>query len=188
MAGHSSKDGGAVTCLGGVSEHELAQMVIPGVKAALEGMGYEVEVTERERSGGTTPVYSALAANATKADLAVELHFNSADAASAQGAEWLYYGPSGRSRAVAEAMLAEWCRQAGFKSRGVLPVYGEQAHAGRYTTRGWNAFLKSRMPFFMAEPFFGSNAQEAGRAEEMARNGEYARCMARAIAAGAGRL
>lgn len=185
LAGHSSRDGGAVTTPGGVSEHALALRVLGGIMAELDEMGYDVEVTERERAGGTTPLYSALAANATGADVAVELHFNSADAAGAQGAEWLYYGPSSKGADAAAEMLSTWCRLTGVRSRGVLPVYGSSAgRAGRFTTRGWNAFLKSRMPFFMAEPFFGSNPQEASRMLAMVDTGAYARAMARAIAAG----
>lgn len=189
LAGHSGKDGGAVTTPGGVSEHALALRVIPGVMAELDEMGFDVAVTERERAGGTTPLYSAKAANATGADVAVELHFNSADSASAQGAEWLYYGPSVKSADLAAAMLSEWCKLTGYKSRGVLPVYGSSnGRSGRFTTRGWNAFLKSRMPFFMAEPFFGSNAWEAARALTMVNTGAYARAMALAIAAGIRRI
>lgn len=184
LAGHSSKDGGAETTPGGMSEHALALRVLPGIREHLERMGYSVVVTERERAGGTTPMYSALAANLAGADVAVELHFNSADSASAQGAEWLYYGPSERSGRIAKAMLDEWCRLTGLKNRGVLPVFGETRHSGRFTTRGWSAFLKSRMPFFMAEPFFGSSPWDAAHALTWVHDGTYARVMAQAIAAG----
>lgn len=194
MAGHSGKDGGAVTGPKGYSEHSLALEVIPRIKELLEEAGHTVAVTERSKAGGTTPLYSAVAANDVDADMAVELHFNSADSASANGSEVLHYGHSSRSKKIAEAMLASWCSQSGLRSRGVLPVHSDEAdarkagHAGRYTTRGWSAFRRSDMPFFMVEPFFSSNAQETAKVLAWVKSGEYARMLSRAILAGVSAL
>lgn len=192
LPGHSPKDGGAVGSfgtLGTLSEYKLAQKVLPDIAAALRGMGHEVTITERAAAGGITPSYSATAANKTGADLAVELHYNSAGASST-GAEWLYYGPSDSSMRVAAAMLDKWCSLTGFRNRGPLGCFENEAKAAakgsvhRYTTRANNAFLKSRMKFFIAEPFFASNPTECSKVAELLKSGDYARFMAQAIDAG----
>lgn len=189
LPGHSPADGGSELVSSRVSEYRFARGYIDAVAAELRGAGHEVVITERAAAGGKTPSYSALAANTTDADVAVELHFNAAGA-TATGAEWLYFAPSARSSRVAAAMLAEWCRLSGLKNRGVLPCVESAAWAkahgfgGRYDERGFAAFKKSRMPFFMAEPFFGSNPQEAAVMEKKAKSGELARWMSRAILAG----
>lgn len=193
LPGHSPKDGGSAGrfgVYGTLSEYMLAKMVLPAVADELRRAGHEVVITERAAAGGTTPSYSAAAANVTRADLAVELHFNSAGA-TASGAEWLYFGPSVSSMRVANAMLNKWCSLTGFRNRGPLGCYENEAKAAadgsvhRYTTRGYNAFARSKMKFFMTEPFFASNPTECAKVAVLLKSGDYARFMAQAILAGA---
>lgn len=192
LPGHSPKDGGAVGrfgVYGMLSEYQLSKWVLPAVADELRRAGHEVVITERAAAGGTTPSYSAAAANVTRADLAVELHFNSAGS-TASGAEWLYFGPSASSMRVATAMLNTWCKLTGFRNRGPLGCYENEAKAAsngsvhRYTTRAYNAFQRSRMKFFIAEPFFASNPTECAKVEAMLKNGTFARAMAQSILAG----
>lgn len=192
LPGHSPKDGGAVGRFGSfgtLSEYKLAQMVLPAIAEALRRKGHEVTITERAAAGGTTPSYSATAANRTGAELAVELHFNSAGVSST-GAEWLFYGPSDRNMRVAAAMLDKWCSLTGFRNRGPLGCFENEAKAAakgsvhRYTTRAYNAFRKSRMKFFIAEPFFASNPDECAKVAELLKNGDFVRFMTQAIEAG----
>lgn len=187
LPGHApSAPGTCLSCDKTMSEHRLAGLVLPAIADHLRAKGHTVVITERAAAGGSTPSYSALAANATGADIAVELHFNSSDNHAAHGAEWVYFGPSAVSRRVASLMLEEWCLLTGFTNRGPLPSFDSKAAAGgaRHTTNGYNAFAKSKMRFFMAEPFFGSNANDQLRALELIANGDYAAAMAAAILRG----
>lgn len=193
LPGHSPKDGGSVGrfgLYGELSEYKLAKLVLGPIAETLRKAGHTVAITERAAAGGTTPSYSAAAANKTNADLAVELHFNSAGPL-ATGAEWLYFGRSASSQRVASAMLDKWCALTGFRNRGPLGCYKNEADAAgngsvhRYTDRGYNAFQKSRMKFFMTEPFFASNPTECAKVAALIKSGDYARFMAEAILAGA---
>ena len=101
--------------------------------------------------------------------LAVELHFN-ASSATANGHEWLHYQGSIKGRlAATELHLAMMRHFPGIRARGVkTPIEGRGA-----------AFLKeTHCPAVLAEPFFGSNAQDW---ETMRRNPEK---LATAIAEG----
>lgn len=186
LPGHSSKDGGAVMVSGlNLSEYKFASLYIPQVKALLEEKGYEVVVTSRQDAGGTTPVYSAKAANSTEADIAIEFHFNSAGP-TAEGSEFLYDVTRPEYKNAAKTMCYTWSKLTGFRDRGVLPVgsitdvkqYGETK---RYTSRGINAFKKANMFFCMTEPFFSSNPEECIKVKELYQSGKWAEYMAQTI-------
>lgn len=187
LPGHSSKDGGAVMVDGlKLSEYSFANKYIPQVKEILEKNGFTVVVTSREQAGGTTPSYSAKAANATGACMAVEFHFNSASA-SAQGAEFLYDAHNNDYKKAAQAMQDTWTRLTNIRDRGILPVCTEseanKLGLSRYTSRGINAFTKSSMFFTMTEPFFGSNYSECDKVYGMYKSGDWAEYMAQTIIA-----
>lgn len=189
MPGHAPGKPGAELVTTRVSEYDFARSYIAEVAAELTRMGYEVCRTERANAGGTTPSYSARAANTTGAALTVELHFNSS-APAAEGAECLYYAPSEKSAAVAKAWLDVWCELSGYRNRGILPACADDTWAAlhrlpRHTTNGWSAFKNSKSVFLMAEPFFGSNAGDAMKAVSLQRRGYFALWMAKAIAAAA---
>lgn len=190
LPGHSSRDGGSVCCAGvykGLGEYGLAkqEMYLPGLVRELRRLGYEVVCTEREAAGGVTPSYSAKAANATGADLALEFHFNACGGAT--GAEVLYYGYSGPGRRFAEVLSWHVAEVVGVRDRGALPVYEPEVAKvregrERCTGNGWFAFKRSVMPFFMVEPCFaGSNPDEARLLCECVRTGAWAVRMAFAI-------
>lgn len=158
LPGHSSRDGGAVVCAGAYKvkgEFTLAgAYYLPALADKLRALGYDTVITTRDVAGGSTPSYSARAANATGADLALEFHFNAATPA-ACGCEVLHWGGSATGRAFAATLSASLAAILGVRDRGALAVPTPD-------NRGTEAFRLSRMPFFMVEPCFaGSNPQEA---------------------------
>lgn len=166
MPGHASYKDGSVVCAGkyrGWGENKLARYFLPRLAAELRALGYDVVCTSREEAGGSTPSYSARAANAAGVELALEFHFNSCG--SATGSEVIYWGYNkGTGRAFADELGKAIAEKLGVRHRGALPCYeDEKKHAGeRCTDNGWAAFNGSRMPFFMVEPCFaGSNSEDA---------------------------
>ena len=158
LPGHARKSEGATVCAGyyeSFGEFALASHYLPQVRECLECLGHDAVITCRENAGGTTPSYSAKAANATGANLALEWHFNSVDDPKTAGCEVLYWGRSEKSQLFAEKLSARMARILGVPNRGAKPVTDKE-------DRGYSAFHKSRMPFFMLEPCFaGSNDAEA---------------------------
>lgn len=179
LPGHARKKEGATCCAGyyeGFGEWALARTFLPAMAEHLRQLGYSVELTEREDAGGTSPSYSAKAANATGADLALEFHFN--DYKGAEGCEVLYYAevdnPKGKE--FAQVLSNRLALLLGVRDRGAKPIKGE-------SDRGWNAFKKSRMPFFMVEPCFaGSNPGEARAFGTLIKTGVWQSRVARIIA------
>lgn len=178
LPGHARKKEGAAVCAGyyeGFGEHALASHYLPGLCVALEERGYDVVPTEREAAGGTTPSYSAKAANATGADLALEFHFNSA-ASDTTGCEVLYWHKSAKGKEFAEKLSARLAKLLGVRNRGAKAIGGSSED------RGYHAFRDSRMPFFMIEPCFaGSNPEEARIFGTLIREGAWQRHAAEAI-------
>lgn len=178
LPGHSSRDGGAEVCAGlhkGKSEYLLAgAYYLPALADKLRALGYDTCITTRDVAGGTTPSYSAKAANATGADMALEFHFNAATA-TATGCEVLHWGGSSTGRAFAATLSASLAGIQGVRDRGPLGIHTA-------ADRGYAAFAKSRMPFFMVEPCFaGSNPQEAEAFCRQIESGEWAEQAAAAI-------
>lgn len=157
LPGHAARSEGAVVCAGyfeGFGEYALAAHYLPAVECCLGDLGHEVVLTRREAAGGVSPVFSARAANAAGADVALEWHFNSAGPG-ARGCEVLFWGASATGRRFAEGLSARIARILGVPDRGAKAV-------SRSGDRGFRAFRDSRMPFFMVEPCFaGCNAEEA---------------------------
>ena len=133
-------------------EWRLANEYLPKIAQGLRGLGYDVVRTQRSDAGGTTPSYSAKAANAVGADLALEFHFNSAGA-KARGGMVMHWGKSAPGKQFAK-LLAQ-----GITGLIGVPLFGDGTLAvPTPDNRGTEAFRKSRMPFFMLEPCFaGSN-------------------------------
>lgn len=157
MPGHASYAEGSVVCAGkyrGWGENKLARYYLPRLADELRALGYDVVCASREEAGGSTPSYSAKAANATGAELALEFHFNAAMATST-GTEVMYWGKSATGKRFAEALGERVAARLGVRHRGALAV-------PTLENRGTEAFRQSRMPFFMVEfCFAGSNSDDA---------------------------
>ena len=157
LPGHAAAAGGAEVCAGshkGESEYRLASRYGPQLAQELTRLGYEVVQTGRESAGGTTPSYSAKAANATGADIAIECHFNAAGP-TATGCCVMHWGKSEQGRRFAAGLSADIAEMLEVRDRGPLAVPTPE-------DRGTEAFRRSVMPFFMIEPCFaGSNPDDA---------------------------
>ena len=178
LPGHARKEEGATVCAGyykDFGEWALARTYLTGVCAELEALGYDVVQTQREDAGGTSPSYSARAANETNADIALEWHFN--DYKGAEGCEVLYYAevdnPKGRE--FAQVLSNRIALLLGVRDRGAKPIRSS-------ADRGWNAFKKSLMPFFMIEPCFaGSNEDEARAFGTLIKSGVWQKRVAKIV-------
>lgn len=156
--GHSRKingriEGGAVS-VGNVNEHtynvELANMISAllsenridcHIIAEYEGVGY-----------GNAQRWLADEIKCLGADLAIELHFNSASP-EANGHEWLYYHSSTNGQRLARRLNEEMCYGLpAIKSRGAKPRFAGD--------RGTEFLRGTHCPAVIAEPFFGSNASD----------------------------
>ena len=175
LPGHAQeKEGAAMVCghFCGYGEWALATWYLPRVARGLRALGYEVAVTQRAAAGGTSPSYSAKAANATGADLAIEFHFNSASAkASGACCVCWKYSETGRAFALELARGMASLLGIGLTAGGVIVQPGDEE-------RGLMAFKKSRMPFFMAEPCFaGSSETDCMAFTQCLLSGEWERNM-----------
>ena len=84
--------------------------------------------------------------------LAVELHFNAAQA-SANGHEWLYWNGSTKGRLAATELHLAMCKAfPGIKARGVKSLTAKD--------RGAMFVRETWCPAIIAEPFFGSNKND----------------------------
>ena len=87
--------------------------------------------------------------------MALEFHFNSATP-EVSGCEVLYWGPSAKGRWVAARISRAISRILGLKDRGAKPIWGPD-------DRGYHAFKRSEMPFFMIEPCFAESNEKDAR-------------------------
>jgi N-acetylmuramoyl-L-alanine amidase len=166
--GHSrSGDKGAVNtnC---VTEWSFNKPIAERTAELLREAKHEVKIWTEYKGSGYSSAMSWIAEQIREfgADLAIELHFNSAGP-NAEGYEFLYWHRSSRSARLAS------CFHFSFKkffptrkSRGLKPISKED--------RG-SAFLqRTPCPAVILEPYFGSNVDEttfySTRCEEIARS------------------
>lgn len=150
--GHSRQgDCGALSIDGHTTEYEyncdLAQRISKKTRRP-------VRVYDTYEGGGYTSAMRWLARKLKDdgAELAVELHFNSASPA-ATGHEWLYWNSSEKGRLLARSLRDSMEDSFPmFTSRGIKPR--EKGSRGA-------AFLRlTHCPAVIAEPFFGSNKDD----------------------------
>lgn len=157
--GHSRKingrtEGGAVS-VGRVSEHQFNRELAGWIADNLQNAGIRVNViSEYEGTGYTSAqkwVASQLKEDGT--NLALELHFNCADATTAQGHEWLFWSSSTNGKRLA-TKLDEEMRKAfpEIKARGVKPL--------KPGDRGAEFVKLTPCPAVICEPFFGSSSHD----------------------------
>jgi N-acetylmuramoyl-L-alanine amidase len=152
--GHSRGDGGAVS-VGGVSEWNYNRKLGGLIYRDLLDRGFDAMLVDRYAQTGYGRAMEALAAslNSQCVELAVELHFNSSDAASATGHEWLYWHTSVPGRALAQCLdrrMVETFPE--HKRRGLKAIFGAD--------RGGTFLRKLRCPAVICEPYFGSNPRD----------------------------
>jgi N-acetylmuramoyl-L-alanine amidase len=87
-------------------------------------------------------------------EVAIELHFNSADRPEATGHEWLHWHSSLPGRRLAQCLDKRMCETfPEHKRRGLKPVRSEKENGGGF-------LRKTFCPAVICEPFFGSNAKD----------------------------
>lgn len=156
--GHSRKignriEGGAVS-VGNQNEHaynvELANMISAHLGA--NGVPCHI-IAEYEGAGyGSAQRWLASELRDLGATLAIELHFNSASP-EAKGHEWLYYHSSANGQKLARRLNEEMCY-------GVPEIKSRDAKPRFAGDRGTEFLRGTHCPAVIAEPFFGSNADD----------------------------
>jgi N-acetylmuramoyl-L-alanine amidase len=153
--GHSrSGDDGAVS-VGGIDEWHHNQPIGEKIVAALVDQGHKALLVDVYSGKGYERAMGWLTEHLEDlgVEAAVELHFNSADNAGAQGHEWLYWATSTKGHALALSLEKSYAVSfPEARRRGVLPI----TFGGRGA-----AFLRgTHCPAVICEPFFGSNLAE----------------------------
>lgn len=153
--GHSrAGDKGAANVLG-IYEWHFNKPLADRVAELIRDSGHMASIISRYagNSYGTAMVDVAKQLKTICADVALELHFNSASSASATGFEFLCWHSSKRSNALATSMQEAF--QKAFpdqRDRGVklnTPV-----------DRGSRFLQETHCPAVICEPFFGSNPKD----------------------------
>ena len=144
IIGHSQEDGGAVS-VDGINEYKFNNEVAHLIKIEENRQKCELELVWRKSSYHELPYQ----VNLTKADFAVELHFNCSDNIAATGTEVLYW--LGSEKGFNLAVMVQNCilEALGLKNRGIKPI--------TISERGGHLLKNTIMPCVIAEPFFGSN-------------------------------
>ena len=153
--GHSRQgDRSGAVNTAGVSEHTYNSKVGSILVRILNERGYTAVLLDKYPRTGYTAATRWVGDECArlKADLAVELHFNSAGPF-AEGHEWLYWHKSTLGRKCAQAFMDTFA--AAFpqaKSRGVVAI--------NHGDRGDGFLYRPPCPAVICEPFFGSSKAE----------------------------
>lgn len=152
--GHSRRGDRGATSANGTSEWAYNNKVADMLRWKLEASGVRAFVLNKYDADSYGAAMRWVAAEVEKrhATLAVELHFNASEG-QAQGHEWLHWGASKDSRALAEALCKEFAtRFPARKNRG--------AKAKTSGDRGAEFLRLTHCPSVICEPFFGDNPNE----------------------------
>lgn len=160
VVGHNEKAPGAYAVAPiGRSEFDFNSDVAETMALIDKDYGLEVKVFKRPAGVGySTEIARAYAeVNAWRADVSVELHFNSYRYTST-GSETLTSG-SKKSRALAEKVQAEMLKQLKLHDRGVK--------VRKSSDRGGRSLHAGKAPAILVEPFFGSNRSDCEAAARL---------------------
>lgn len=119
-AGHGGSDPGTIGKFTGVKEKDLALTAVNALKDELEKNGFEVLLT-RTNDTRVELLQRTDLANEVNADLFISIHYNAAEATSANGIEVLYYpDEQGVKQEFAKTLFTELIRETGATARGVV--------------------------------------------------------------------
>lgn len=152
--GHSRPGDSGASSVGNVTEWHYNKPIGLAIVAKLNAAGHDAVLYDKYVGDSYTTAMSWLTSQITTfgADVAVELHFNAADAA-AKGYEYLYWGTSNESKKLAQFFLARHkAALPAMTSRGIKPKTASD--------RGSYFLQKCPCPCVITEPFFGSNPTE----------------------------
>lgn len=152
---NTRRDGGA-TSVGGISEWHFNSVLADLIGAHLTRNRIRWFILSDYPGNGYTAAMCWVADQLALrgAEVAVELHFNSATP-QARGHEWLYWHSSKEGKRLADSIDYEFRLQIPpglIPARGIKPVesFG----------RGSEFLRRSHCPALIAEPFFGSNEED----------------------------
>lgn len=158
--GHSRRindrlDGGAVS-ISGVSEWTYNRALADLIGAHLTRYRLQWFIVDAYQGRGYGGAMAWLANHLAEraADVAIELHFNSAGP-TARGHEWLYWHSSKSGRRLAESLDFEMRLQF---PPGILPARGLKPRSGEH--RGSEFLRRTHCPAVIAEPYFASNEED----------------------------
>lgn len=153
--GHSRRNDKGAVNTDGVSEYKYNSLVAAVTVEKLRKMGHTAHLIAEYggNSYGSAMTWVAAKVKELKADVAVELHFNSASSQKAVGHEWLYWLTSRKSKLLAESFRQ--CFADAFPDR-----VDRGLKAKDQTSRGAGFLSKTHCPAIICEPFFGSNTEE----------------------------
>lgn len=153
--GHSRPhDNGAVSTAG-ISEHTWNTRIAGKLASLLtaRGMGCSVIDAYQGAGYGSAMRWLAKKLTALKADVAVELHFNSADAAAASGHEWLHWHASNNGRLLAKSLELRMAK--------AFPTLPRRGLKGLYSKDDGAGFVRlTPCPAVICEPMFGSTESD----------------------------
>lgn len=149
VIGHHPDAPGAVMDVGdeSVSEYEFWKPFARELVLTIRQRGVEAVVVERPNHDPDQALADRV--SGTGADLAIELHFNSASR-TAWGTEMIHYPGSVDGNRLARTLQENVTSALGTKDRGLLQ-------------RRWPFVELTTMPAVICEPFFGSNESDAAR-------------------------
>lgn len=174
VVGHNSASQGAVRGDTGESEFAWNGRLARRIEALGAEYDLEVRVFFRTPGGGYKTeihrVYDEV--DRWKADASIELHFNAAGSAAAEGTETLSSGTA-LSLRLAESVQREMVVALGTRDRGIKTRAAQE--------RGGQSLIAGRAPAILVEPYFGSSPLDQRATDE---EGEQER-LADAIVRGA---
>lgn len=152
--GHSRDGDDGAESVSGITEWSYNHTLAGFLKEALRLRGIQSEIFDHYKGSGYTAAMRDVAAQVAQydADIALELHFNSADA-SANGFEYLFWHSSNKGARLAASLISTHSKGLpGFKNRGPKPIDAND--------RGGSFLRLTDCPAVICEPFFGSNDKE----------------------------
>jgi N-acetylmuramoyl-L-alanine amidase len=153
--GHSRRNDNGAVNTDGASEYKYNALVGVVVAEQLRRMGHTPHLIAEYggNSYGSAMTWVAAKVKELKADVAVELHFNSAVSKKATGHEWLYWLTSRKGKLLAESF-----------QRSFVEAFPDRVDRGLkakdQNSRGAGFLSKTHCPAIICEPFFGSNEEE----------------------------
>lgn len=158
VVGHNSASKGAYSKHLGKTEYDYFSDVAEYVK----GKNSNVDVIYRVNQGNNYPKEMNGVLNKispSKYDLVLELHYNANKDLYANGAETLYSKRFVNAKKIADAITLEHNKALGLRVRSsVLRVSNTQ--------NGAYPMLKSIVPYFLVESFFGSNEKDCEKVKD----------------------
>lgn len=171
VIGHNLRSKGSYSTKLEMSEYEYCKKVAEYIKEIDDS----VDIYERKPNKSYIDEMKLVIAeiNNKTYDCIIELHFNSSTYPQANGCECLVHKYSYKAKNMAEHLLKKLSKEYNLKIRGSGLI--EVENSGQ---RGSYGICKTKDPYILLEPFFGSNSQEA---EKFINYRKFARFLIKAI-------